>query len=125
MGHGCRPRPSPLVSRTATVASVGCVCASRLAHAFATVARLPPARLDRRGTRAVLTPRAHAGDITNLVGALLSNQLPTQIYTAVLFITMDTFMISQLVYYSYCKKSGMRRPVTAARCPLSTPISRP
>jgi hypothetical protein len=39
------------------------------------------------------------GDGTNLVGAVLTSQLPTQIYTATLFVCMDVMMVLQFVYY--------------------------
>eukprot|EP00299_Pterocystis_sp_00344_P012086 c5756_g1_i1.p1 GENE.c5756_g1_i1~~c5756_g1_i1.p1 ORF type:complete len:374 (-),score=71.33 c5756_g1_i1:31-1020(-) len=40
-----------------------------------------------------------SGDILNLVGALLSGQQKTQIFTAVLFMCMDSCMLSQYLYY--------------------------
>ncbi|KJE95609.1 hypothetical protein CAOG_08934 [Capsaspora owczarzaki ATCC 30864] len=39
------------------------------------------------------------GDITNLVGAILTDQLPTQVYTAVYFCCIDAIMVSQYAYY--------------------------
>eukprot|EP01137_Pigoraptor_chileana_P000505 Opistho-2@36817 len=41
------------------------------------------------------------GDITNLVGAFLTHQLPTQIYTAVYFCSIDAVMVTQYIYYQY------------------------
>ena len=39
------------------------------------------------------------GDTLNLVGALLTHQLPTQIYTAMYFCMMDLALVIQFVYY--------------------------
>ena len=40
-----------------------------------------------------------SGDVTNLVGAILTNQLPTQQYTAMLFVSLDVLMVGQYGYY--------------------------
>ena len=37
------------------------------------------------------------GDISNMIGCLLTRQIPTQTYTAILFVCMDAVMISQYV----------------------------
>eukprot|EP01147_Barroeca_monosierra_P008101 gene8101-10107_t len=47
-----------------------------------------------------------AGDITNLIGCILSKQVPTQLYTAIWFCTIDTVMLSQFIYY----KKFYRKP---------------
>ena len=39
------------------------------------------------------------GDITNLIGALLTGQLPTQIATAIYFVIMDAVLLTQYCYY--------------------------
>ena len=39
------------------------------------------------------------GDLTNLIGALLTGQLPTQIATAIYFVIMDAVLLSQYFYY--------------------------
>lgn len=36
-----------------------------------------------------------AGDITNLVGCLLTNQVPTQLYTSIYFCVIDSLMLTQ------------------------------
>ncbi|CAE7398039.1 laat-1, partial [Symbiodinium sp. KB8] len=41
------------------------------------------------------------GDSLNLAGCILTNQLPTQTYTAILFVAMDAIMMSQYVYLTY------------------------
>ncbi|XP_065603948.1 lysosomal amino acid transporter 1 homolog isoform X2 [Cyrtonyx montezumae] len=40
-----------------------------------------------------------AGDLTNLTGCYLTNQLPIQTLTAVSYVNMDIILISQFVYY--------------------------
>lgn len=37
-----------------------------------------------------------AGDITNLLGAEMSNQLATQIHTAIVFVCLDIVLISEV-----------------------------
>lgn len=49
------------------------------------------------------------GDITNLVGAVLSGQLATQIYTAIYFCSVDAVMISQYAYYRFKEKREEQR----------------
>ncbi len=41
------------------------------------------------------------GDTLNLAGCILTNQLPTQTYTAMLFVSMDVVMVTQYVYLTY------------------------
>ncbi|KAG8726363.1 hypothetical protein FRC12_023466, partial [Ceratobasidium sp. 428] len=47
-----------------------------------------------------------AGDTTNLVGCILTNQLPFQTYLAVYFVWVDFCLLVQYLYY----ESYMRRP---------------
>uniref|UniRef100_UPI00358F2496 lysosomal amino acid transporter 1 homolog isoform X2 n=1 Tax=Myxine glutinosa TaxID=7769 RepID=UPI00358F2496 len=42
-----------------------------------------------------------AGDTANLIGCLLTDQLPLQRYTAVYYVSMDTVMVSQFLYYKF------------------------
>ncbi|KAI6653822.1 hypothetical protein LOD99_3325 [Oopsacas minuta] len=39
------------------------------------------------------------GDLTNLIGAFLTGQLPTQIATAIYFVIMDAILLTQYTYY--------------------------
>jgi len=41
------------------------------------------------------------GDITNLIGCLLTHQLPTQLYTAIYYCVMDVVMVTQYFYYRF------------------------
>jgi len=41
------------------------------------------------------------GDTLNLAGCILTNQLPTQTYTAMLFVSMDVVMVTQYAYLTY------------------------
>eukprot|EP00741_Cyanophora_paradoxa_P008060 tig00001250_g7799.t1 len=52
------------------------------------------------------------GDSLNLIGAILTQQLPTQIYTAVYFVFMDTVVISQYTYY-HLKNYVFKKPSIA------------
>jgi len=45
------------------------------------------------------------GDITNLIGCLLTHQLPTQLYTAIYYCSMDVIMVSQYFYYRIRNRS--------------------
>jgi uncharacterized protein with PQ loop repeat len=49
------------------------------------------------------------GDISNLMGALLTNQLPSQIVTAWLFISQDVFICCQYAYYEVIKPALVRK----------------
>ena len=49
------------------------------------------------------------GDTLNLAGCILTNQLPTQTYTAMLFVSMDVVMISQYVYLTYWAPKKRKR----------------
>lgn len=42
------------------------------------------------------------GDASNLIGCILSNQLPTQLYQAIYFVSIDCISFSQIMYI-YCK----------------------
>lgn len=44
------------------------------------------------------------GDATNLVGAILTNQLPLQIYLAIYFVFADLVLFSQYIYYQIWKR---------------------
>ncbi|KAG2382955.1 hypothetical protein C9374_004922 [Naegleria lovaniensis] len=39
------------------------------------------------------------GDVTNLIGCIFTNQLSTQIYLAIYYVSMDVMIISQYCYY--------------------------
>eukprot|EP00936_MAST-01D_sp_MAST-1D-sp1_P002698 g2698.t1 len=56
------------------------------------------------------------GDLSNLVGSVLTDQLPTQQYTAMLFVSMDALMVAQYSYYTcIVNKSGRPRKGAALR----------
>jgi uncharacterized protein with PQ loop repeat len=59
------------------------------------------------------------GDATNLVGALLTHQLPSQIITAVYFCMIDTVMMSQFLYY-VVRNQGWRGLPRIFLCPRNT-----
>ena len=40
------------------------------------------------------------GDLTNLSGSVLTKQLPTQQYTAMLFVCLDSVMLLQYMFYT-------------------------
>ena len=44
------------------------------------------------------------GDITNLVGCILTDTTKTQLYTAVYFCFIDGIMVAQWLYYSHKNK---------------------
>ena len=46
-----------------------------------------------------------SGDISNLIGCLLSQQLPTMTGLAFIYLTLSSSMFSQYVYYTYYNKS--------------------
>eukprot|EP00002_Diphylleia_rotans_P006907 TRINITY_DN1635_c0_g2_i2.p1 TRINITY_DN1635_c0_g2~~TRINITY_DN1635_c0_g2_i2.p1 ORF type:complete len:330 (+),score=48.50 TRINITY_DN1635_c0_g2_i2:75-1064(+) len=46
------------------------------------------------------------GDLANLLGSILTNQLPTQIWIASYFSAIDIVWISQYLYYSYNRSSS-------------------
>ncbi|CAO3618467.1 unnamed protein product [Cunninghamella echinulata] len=45
-----------------------------------------------------------AGDSTNLIGCLLTNQLPFQKYLGIYFVTIDICLLAQYLYYTKWKK---------------------
>ncbi|KAL6052084.1 PQ loop repeat-containing protein 2 [Balamuthia mandrillaris] len=49
------------------------------------------------------------GDITNLVGTILTHQLPTQLYTAAYFCLMDILLLSQYGYYVWKNRREKRK----------------
>ncbi|CAO3657202.1 unnamed protein product [Mucor hiemalis] len=46
-----------------------------------------------------------AGDTANLIGAILTHQLPFQLYLGIYFVSIDICLLSQWIYYSKIKKS--------------------
>ncbi|XP_008574656.1 PREDICTED: LOW QUALITY PROTEIN: putative uncharacterized protein C3orf55 homolog, partial [Galeopterus variegatus] len=52
------------------------------------------------------------GDLTKSIGGYLTNQLPIQIFAAILHMSMDTIMLSQFAYYKLKnqKKKMMFQP---------------
>lgn len=60
------------------------------------------------------------GDTTNLIGALLTHQLPSQIITAVYFCFIDTLMMSQYFYY-VVKNQGWKGLPRIFLCPKIKP----
>lgn len=54
------------------------------------------------------------GDLSNLIGCLLTGQLPIQIITAVYYVGMDIIMISQYGYYRMINKSRARADQNAS-----------
>jgi uncharacterized protein with PQ loop repeat len=59
------------------------------------------------------------GDATNLIGALLTKQLPSQIITAVYFCLIDTVMMTQYLYY-VVRNQGWRGLPRIFLCPKNT-----
>ncbi|EGD76265.1 hypothetical protein PTSG_00968 [Salpingoeca rosetta] len=61
-----------------------------------------------------------AGDITNLVGCILTKQVPTQLYTAIWFCIIDTCMLVQWLYYNkFRRKPGKVYVVYSVVCVLA------
>lgn len=52
------------------------------------------------------------GDITNLIGCLLTNTTKTQLYTAAYFCVIDTAMVTQWLYYNNQNKKKKGRGVS-------------
>lgn len=46
-----------------------------------------------------------AGDTANLIGAILTHQLPFQLYLGIYFVSIDICLLTQWIYYSKIKKS--------------------
>eukprot|EP00056_Hartaetosiga_gracilis_P004744 m.77860 g.77860 ORF g.77860 m.77860 type:complete len:301 (+) comp11931_c0_seq4:128-1030(+) len=65
-----------------------------------------------------------AGDITNLVGCILTKQVPTQLYTAIWFCIIDTTMLVQWIFYAKIKKPKSKEYIVGSvlglglLCPL-------
>ncbi|KAL5490953.1 hypothetical protein EMCRGX_G016161 [Ephydatia muelleri] len=57
-----------------------------------------------------------SGDVTNLLGAFLTNQLVTQKVTAVYFVSIDFLMMLQFLYY-VGRNQGRKGFVECLRCP--------
>ncbi|EDQ86881.1 uncharacterized protein MONBRDRAFT_33670 [Monosiga brevicollis MX1] len=55
-----------------------------------------------------------AGDITNLIGCILTKQVPTQLYTAIWFCFIDTSMCLQWLYYEKYKRKKTAPHVVAS-----------
>ena len=53
------------------------------------------------------------GDVLNFAGCLLTQQLPTQTFTAMYFCALDLVLLSQMVFYSHFKPRHMARSATA------------
>ena len=60
------------------------------------------------------------GDLTNLIGALLTGQLPTQIATAIYFVIMDAVLLTQYCYYLV--KNNKNRFKKCRRLRSTTPL---
>mmetsp|Transcript_39412 Transcript_39412/g.85369 ORF Transcript_39412/g.85369 Transcript_39412/m.85369 type:complete len:273 (-) Transcript_39412:34-852(-) len=60
-----------------------------------------------------------SGDVCNLIGCILTDQLPTQLYTAIYFVAIDTVTVSQFVYYNNFYKGGRARRSHNAKTILS------
>ncbi|NXX21342.1 LAAT1 protein, partial [Podargus strigoides] len=55
------------------------------------------------------------GDLLNLIGSFLANQLPLQVYTAVYYVLADLVMLSLYCYYKVKNRSGgFAAPINAA-----------
>jgi hypothetical protein len=61
-----------------------------------------------------------SGDVMNLGGCFLTNQLLTQKATAVLYIIMDVIVIVQYIYYDKCHKKGKKPAGTES---MKDPVS--
>lgn len=55
------------------------------------------------------------GDSLNLIGSILANQLPLQVYTAIYYVLADLVMLSLYLYYKVRNQSrGYSAPINAA-----------
>ncbi|NXL90192.1 LAAT1 protein, partial [Alectura lathami] len=55
------------------------------------------------------------GDLLNLIGSFLANQLPLQVYTAVYYVLADLVMLSLYCYYKAKNRgAGVTAPINAA-----------
>ncbi len=48
------------------------------------------------------------GDITNLIGCIFTNQLPTSLYTAIYYCAMDVLMLAQYFYYLFKNRKKLK-----------------
>lgn len=55
------------------------------------------------------------GDVLNLIGCVMTHQLITQLATGILFIIVDSTMISQMTYYTLIYPRRKRRKLALAR----------
>lgn len=62
------------------------------------------------------------GDITNLIGCLLSNTTKTQLYTAAYFCVIDTAMVAQWLHYNRLNKRLARERAGASLNSMLFPI---
>jgi len=61
------------------------------------------------------------GDTTNLLGCILTQQLPFQLYTAIYFCIMDVFLLSQWGYYALIyKRSPDEEPLVFGKARSSS-----
>ncbi|KIP08760.1 hypothetical protein PHLGIDRAFT_126828 [Phlebiopsis gigantea 11061_1 CR5-6] len=64
------------------------------------------------------------GDMTNLIGCILTNQLPFQTYLAIYFCFVDVTLVGQFVYYHYKSKPPPSHFPTRARTTSSATLTR-
>ncbi|XP_070983380.1 lysosomal amino acid transporter 1 homolog [Oncorhynchus clarkii lewisi] len=57
-----------------------------------------------------------SGDLSSLIGCVLTSQLPIQIVTVVFYIFTDLLLISQFLYYKIKNKSSKKRPTLKWLC---------
>ncbi|QRW27455.1 PQ-loop repeat-containing protein 1 [Rhizoctonia solani] len=61
-----------------------------------------------------------AGDSTNLIGCILTNQLPFQTYLATYFVWIDTCLLVQYIYYEW-----YRTPQSSSKLEIDTNVDAP
>ncbi|XP_054250835.1 lysosomal amino acid transporter 1 homolog [Indicator indicator] len=54
------------------------------------------------------------GDLLNLIGSFLADQLPLQVYTAIYYVLADLVMLALYFYYKVKNRSGFTAPINAA-----------
>ncbi|XP_045559984.1 lysosomal amino acid transporter 1 homolog isoform X2 [Salmo salar] len=57
-----------------------------------------------------------SGDLSSLIGCILTSQLPIQIVTVVFYIFTDLMLISQFLYYKIKNNSSKKRPMLKWLC---------
>ncbi|XP_029571761.1 lysosomal amino acid transporter 1 homolog isoform X1 [Salmo trutta] len=57
-----------------------------------------------------------SGDLSSLIGCILTSQLPIQIVTVVFYIFTDLLLISQFLYYKIKNNSSKKRPMLKWLC---------